>query len=93
MHVPAQELAWIVVPQEPGRCRVGEGAAALQVNPINRFGSGIKQEPYVLFTLAQGLLRCNSLGDLTGTFDPKGDLLRDCANRVNRPPVQRPGKS
>jgi hypothetical protein len=73
VQVPAQELARFVVPPEPGRRRVGERAAALDLNLINPLGCRVQQQPYVFFTLAQGFLGCHSFHNLPVAFDSLGD--------------------
>jgi hypothetical protein len=67
VHVPSQELILIRVAEEPDARRVGEGAGAPQVNPINPLGRGIEQEPDVFFALAESFLS-------PVAFDTQGDF-------------------
>jgi hypothetical protein len=82
VHIPAQKLARGRVAQESGARRVGEGAAALQVDLINRLGGRIEPEPEVIFTLSESFVSSVS-------FDSQGDIASIRANetdRVERPP-------
>jgi len=76
VHVTAQELARVRVAQESSTRRVGEGAAASEVDPINRLGRGIEQEPDVFFTLAQGFVS-------PVAFDAKGDFVNIRASGIH----------
>jgi len=76
VHIPAEELPRVRVAQEPGARRICEGAAALEVDPINRLGRRIEQEPDVFFTLAQGFVSPVS-------FDAKDDFVSIRANRIH----------
>jgi hypothetical protein len=68
VHITVQELARVSVAQESSARPVGKGAAASQVNPINRLGRRIEQELDVFFTVAQGFVNAIS-------FSAKGDFV------------------
>ena len=83
VHVPAQELAGTRVAQESSACRAGEGAAASQVNRINRLGRRIEQEPDVFFALAQGFVS-------RVAFEAKGHFASNRAGGIPVPFVHNP---
>lgn len=83
VHVAAQESARILIAQEPGTRRVGERATTSQVNPIDRLGCGIEQEPDVFFTLAQCFVS-------TVAFDAESDFVSRRVSSLHGCGVGRP---
>ena len=53
VHVFAQQVAGVGVSQQAGTGRIAEGAAAVEINAVNRLGRGIEQQPYLFLLLLQ----------------------------------------
>jgi hypothetical protein len=80
VHVPSQDLILIRVADEPDARRIGEGAAAPQVDSIDPLGRRIEQEPDVFFALAESFVS-------PVAFDAQGDFASIGARVIHGPVV------
>src|SRR5579871_6533282 len=64
MHVSSQQLLLVLVAQHPQAGAINEGAAPLEVDSVDRFGSGSQEQVHLLFAPSQHVLGPLSLADV-----------------------------